>query len=306
MANKNKKLYQKVNVKPKRAGNTNTNSINIIIHPDEMYKHKETPRPSTSIMNALSQPVSTDDSMVKQVLDRANRSDEGNQLKQQDVEAAFQQQQLGDMGNRIGEILEDEEAMKELQDQQIQTEDNVNGLIQMMKGREDGAPASDVSTFTREQLAAKDEIDRQLQQQTQNQLQLATNRIQQLEERESELFNDVTELEDEFNRLQSDYRQGLDYNTLRQLQGDIMSNLSEPRDEWFSPDTSTNLRSPSQFSSPSISSPQFEIRAGPLLARLPEGRDLNSRRPLSFNTQFAQGTDVMEYKQRIPRRPPRN
>ena len=180
MANKNKKLYQKVNVKPRRAGNTNTNSINIIIHPDEMYKHKETPRPNTSIMNALSQPVSTDDSMVKQVLDRANRSDAGNQLKQQDVEAAFQQQQLGDMENRIGEMVEHEEAMQELQDQQIQTEDNVNGLIQMMKGREDGAPASDISTFTRDQLAAKDEIDRQLQQQTQNQLQLATNRIQQL------------------------------------------------------------------------------------------------------------------------------
>ena len=32
---KQKKLYQKVNVKPKKFGNQNTNAINIIINPDE-------------------------------------------------------------------------------------------------------------------------------------------------------------------------------------------------------------------------------------------------------------------------------
>ena len=97
---KTKKLYQKVDVKPKRFGNNNTNAINIIIRPEEKEKNEEeeraekTTRPSsTQILNTLSQqPSAMDDGMKHQVLGRVSRLD-GQSLSKEDLEQQFQQQQ---------------------------------------------------------------------------------------------------------------------------------------------------------------------------------------------------------------------
>ena len=126
---KHKKLYQKVNVKPKKFGNRNTNAINIIINPDEnedMYNKTPSFRPSNILNTIREQPREVDPSSKQMILGRAMREDvpitgtqldelENNRVNQEqlnlmELEERFnvQQQQVDQdremMGNRLEEM----------------------------------------------------------------------------------------------------------------------------------------------------------------------------------------------------------
>ena len=87
----NKKLYQNVNVKPNhKKGNQNTNSINIIINPDEkrnsddddeMYKRNQSR--TDNVMNLYNNQPQVSDGNMGQILSKANRQDVD--LKQDNV-----------------------------------------------------------------------------------------------------------------------------------------------------------------------------------------------------------------------------
>ena len=126
---KQKKLYQKVNVKPKKFGNQNTNAINIIINPDEneeMYNKNPSSRPNnSSILNTIQQqPREVDPSSKQMILGRAMRENvpltgtqldeiENNRVNQEQVEMIKKQK-------RIDEFMAQQEQLDEQRQEQIQ------------------------------------------------------------------------------------------------------------------------------------------------------------------------------------------
>ncbi len=119
---KQKKLYQKVNVKPKKFGNQNTNAINIIINPDEneeMYNKNPSSRPSnSSILNTIQQPREVDPSSMLNILNRANRQEknitaedvqnlQNEQVNQEQLNMIRMQEQLIQQENQLEQMKEE-------------------------------------------------------------------------------------------------------------------------------------------------------------------------------------------------------
>lgn len=271
--------YQKVNVKPKRVGNNNTNAINIVINPDEngMYKHNQAPRPSTSqIMNTLAQPTEADPRTVGQILGRMERSGEGQQLSKSDVEQGIQAMNVQDMGNSIRDSLSEEEMLEEQEERLNQIEDN----IQRLDGRFDGAQAQPISTFTQDEFTR---LEDQIKKKRDMQLNEANDRIKELEAETRELQQDLMELDDDAQRILS----------------------VQP------PISPSPLGFPQSPSLPMTPEQEIQMGGGPLLntppslfVRTPQPRNTGVplTRPMpSMNSQFAQGTDALEAGLRRPR-----
>ena len=120
---KQKKLYQKVNVKPKKFGNQNTNAINIIINPDEneeMYNKNPSSRPNnSSILNTIQQqPREVDPSSMSNILNRANRQEknitaedvqnlQNEQVNQEQLNMIRMQEQLIQQENQLEQMKEE-------------------------------------------------------------------------------------------------------------------------------------------------------------------------------------------------------
>ena len=130
---KQKKLYQKVNVKPKKFGNQNTNAINIIINPDEnegMYNKNPTSRPNnSSILNTIQQPREVDPSSMLNILNRANRQEKN--ITAEDVQnlqnEQVNQEQL-DMIKMQEQLIQQEKQLEQIKEESLSRIEQIREL----------------------------------------------------------------------------------------------------------------------------------------------------------------------------------
>lgn len=134
----NKKLYQNVNVKPNhKKGNQNTNSINIIINPDEkrngdddeMYKRKQSR--TDNVMNLYNNQPQVSDSNMGQILGRANRQDVD--LKQDDVVEANADLNADNVIGAIQENINSEQLEEMLEAERIRNAENFSNISQTIE-----------------------------------------------------------------------------------------------------------------------------------------------------------------------------
>lgn len=133
-----KKLYQNVNVKPNhKKGNQNTNSINIIINPDEkrngdddeMYKRKQSR--TDNVMNLYNNQPQVSDSNMGQILGRANRQDVD--LKQDDVVEANADLNADNVIGAIQENINSEQLEEMLEAERIRNAENFSNISQTIE-----------------------------------------------------------------------------------------------------------------------------------------------------------------------------
>ena len=128
-----KKLYQNVNVKPNKNGNQNTNSVNVIINPnedrndddDEMYDKKSSK--NNTMMNMYNNPPQVDSNDMGQILGRAHRHDIS--LTKEDVNEANNNSNNDNVIGAIQENLNAEQLEDMLEEERARNEENFERVM---------------------------------------------------------------------------------------------------------------------------------------------------------------------------------
>jgi hypothetical protein len=275
----NKKLYQNVNVKPNhKKGNQNTNSINIIINPDEkrngdddeMYKRKQSR--TDNVMNLYNNQPQVSDSNMGQILGRANRQDVD--LKQDDVVEANADLNADNVIGAIQENINSEQLEEMLEAERIRNAENFSNISQtiedeflMNRQRE-----ADIQQELANQQFLMDEENKALKQII----------VAGVDERLEDFLQDVYRNE----LFQSAYPSDLDAS---------FSSIDEPPSQG---------NSTSPFTTPQQKSPPKASQVP--RSKTPVSRISSETIPPYFRgpgTHMFHGTDDPSKKQRIPRKP---
>lgn len=105
-----KKLYQKVNNKPKKFGNNNVNSINVIVNPKDEPEHQHMPNP---IVNNLMDIVPPSNADIQQIASRA--AQDGRTISAEEIRDAGMQNEISEAMQQNAELMNFQERYQEME-----------------------------------------------------------------------------------------------------------------------------------------------------------------------------------------------
>jgi len=106
----NDKLYQKVNNKPKKFGNNNVNSINVIVNPKDEPEHQRMPNPIVNNLMDIVPPTNAD---IQQIASRA--AQDGRTINAEEVRDAGMQTEIGEAMQQNAEQINFQERYEEME-----------------------------------------------------------------------------------------------------------------------------------------------------------------------------------------------
>lgn len=296
MKKPSKKLYQKVTNKPKKFGNNNVNSINIILNPhEETGSGKQLQRPSGSagpqVLQELARitPPSLED--ARQILGRAQQKEEDEGRTISDI------QQQG-VAQEVAEVIDNAKIA-----QQVQTE-NDRYAEQIARQQDTLSSLADLAIQTDPVETAEDEARLAEEQQRILQKSLMSEELMRSRNNQIRLEKELDDYANQYQELKEafDYMRG-ELAGIDEAAQSLYNRIPQPQQELTPPSTKTI------FDTPSPSPGLGFFGEGPIVS--PQRTRETSRRPTrqvplaaSFNSQFALGTDVPERanKKVIPRK----
>jgi hypothetical protein len=147
----NDKLYQKVNNKPKKFGNNNVNSINVIVNPKDEPEHQRMPNP---IVNNLMDIVPPSNADIQQIASRA--AQDGRTINAEEVRNAGMQSEISEAMQQNAELINFQERYGEMEHDNEKLKEMVNNMVNVY--------ADDAAALT-EEVRKREQIILEMQQQ---------------------------------------------------------------------------------------------------------------------------------------------
>jgi len=304
MKKPSKKLYQKVTNKPKKFGNNNVNSINIILNPHEESGStiKQLQRPSggagPQVLQELSRitPPSLED--ARQILGRA-------QQKEEDEGKTISEIQRQGVANEVAEVINNAQIAEQVEAENVRYAEQIERQQNTLSSLADLAIQTD-ATVDDETLLAREEANR-----VQQRLTAATDELMRsydnqllLEEERNAYAQELEELKEAYDYMRGELA-GIDEAT-QSLRNRI------PVSEELTPPQETPSVNIFETPPPTSNLGFFGENRDTSLMRAREAISRERTRqvplPASFGGQFAMGTDVPERANRpvVPRKKSKN